>query len=103
MPDSFRRAMPVQQRSAVTVEAILSGSAGLLVREGLPGFNTNAVAKAAGINVATLYLTSRTRTPSCANCSIGMKGNGPTISARNWKTWRRPTFWGNGFTRWFRR
>ena len=55
MPESFRRAMPVQQRSAVTVEAILSASAELLVREGLPGFNTNAVAKVAGINVATLY------------------------------------------------
>ena len=50
-----RRATPVQARSAATVETILSASSALLVEQGLPGFNTNAVAKAAGVNVATLY------------------------------------------------
>ena len=50
-----RRATPVQARSAATVEAILSASQALLIEEGLPGFNTNAVAKRAGVNVATLY------------------------------------------------
>ena len=50
-----RRATPVQARSAATVETILAASSALLVEQGLPGFNTNAVAKAAGVNVATLY------------------------------------------------
>ena len=50
-----RRATPVQARSAATVETILAASSSLLVEQGLPGFNTNAVAKAAGVNVATLY------------------------------------------------
>ena len=50
-----RRAVPVQARSAATVETILAASSALLVEQGLPGFNTNAVAKAAGVNVATLY------------------------------------------------
>ncbi len=52
---SHRRATPVQARSAATVETILAASSALLVDQGLPGFNTNAVAKAAGVNVATLY------------------------------------------------
>jgi AcrR family transcriptional regulator len=50
-----RRATPVQARSAATVETILAASSALLVEQGLPGFNTNAVARAAGVNVATLY------------------------------------------------
>jgi AcrR family transcriptional regulator len=50
-----RRATPVQARSAITLDLILAAAAGLLVDQGLPGFNTNAVAKAAGVNVATLY------------------------------------------------
>jgi AcrR family transcriptional regulator len=55
-PDtSHLRATPVQTRSAKTFDLILSAAARLLAEEGLPGFNTNAVAKAAGINVATLY------------------------------------------------
>jgi AcrR family transcriptional regulator len=52
---SHRRATPVQARSAATVETILAASSALLVEQGLPGFNTNAVARAAGVNVATLY------------------------------------------------
>ncbi len=55
-PDSTHlRATPVQSRSAKTFELILSAAARLLDEEGLPGFNTNAIAKSAGINVATLY------------------------------------------------
>jgi AcrR family transcriptional regulator len=49
------RATPVQTRSAKTLDVILAASAELLTEHGLPGFNTNAVARAAGINVATLY------------------------------------------------
>lgn len=50
-----RRATPVQARSAATLEAIIEAAARLLREQGLPGFNTNAVARLAGINVATLY------------------------------------------------
>ncbi len=50
-----RRATPAQTRSTITLSVILDASARLLLEQGLPGFNTNAVAKAAGINVATLY------------------------------------------------
>lgn len=52
---SHRRATPAQARSAATVESILAASSALLIDQGLPGFNTNAVAKLAGVNVATLY------------------------------------------------
>jgi AcrR family transcriptional regulator len=45
----------MQARSAATVETILTAATTLLVEQGLPSFNTNAVAKAAGVNVATLY------------------------------------------------
>jgi AcrR family transcriptional regulator len=50
-----RRARPVQARSAATLETILAAATALLVERGLPCFNTNAVARAAGVNVATLY------------------------------------------------
>lgn len=49
------RKPPGQARSRETVEAILAASTRLLETEGLPNFNTNAVAKAAGVNVATVY------------------------------------------------
>lgn len=38
-----------------TFEQILDATAGLLEDKGLEGINTNAIARAAGINVATLY------------------------------------------------
>jgi AcrR family transcriptional regulator len=50
-----RRLHPVRGRAAAAFAAILSAAAGLLVEKGLPGFNTNAVAKAAKVNIATLY------------------------------------------------
>ena len=50
-----RRAIPTQARSTVTVEKILGAATAILVDRGLQGFNTNAVADAASINVATLY------------------------------------------------
>jgi AcrR family transcriptional regulator len=49
------RSAPAQARSAATVEAILDAGLTILARDGLPGFNTNSLAKAAGINVASLY------------------------------------------------
>lgn len=50
-----RRAIPKQARAAATLEKILDAAVGVLVERGLPGFNTNVVAEAAGVNVATLY------------------------------------------------
>lgn len=38
-----------------TVDRVLDAAGALLDEVGLPGFNTNAIAKRAGVNVATLY------------------------------------------------
>lgn len=52
---NHRRASPVQQRSEATVERILTSSMEVLQSQGIEGFNTNAVANHAGVNVGTLY------------------------------------------------
>lgn len=52
---SARRATPVQRRSEQTFEKILTSALRILDRDGMAGFNTNAVAADAGINVSTLY------------------------------------------------
>lgn len=52
---SHRRATPVQQRSEATVQRILIASMEVLQSEGLEGFNTNAVAQHAEVNVGTVY------------------------------------------------
>lgn len=49
------RATPVQRRSEETFARILDAGMQLLEETGLAGFNTNAVAQAAGINIGTLY------------------------------------------------
>lgn len=49
------RKLPVQQRSAATVDCILEAAAHILEREGLGGFSTNAVARRAGISIGSLY------------------------------------------------
>jgi len=49
------RHAPRQSRSKATFEQILDATAQLLDSKGLEGINTNAIARAAGINVATLY------------------------------------------------
>lgn len=55
-PDpAHRRTSPVQERSARTFERIVTAASQLLVEEGLAGFNTNAVARRAGVNVGTVY------------------------------------------------
>jgi AcrR family transcriptional regulator len=53
-PIELRHA-PRQSRSKATFEQILDATAQLLEDKGLEGINTNAIARAAGINVATLY------------------------------------------------
>lgn len=52
---SNRRATPAQKRSEKTFERILEASLRILDRDGLAGFNTNAVAAEAEVNVSTLY------------------------------------------------
>jgi AcrR family transcriptional regulator len=49
------RHAPRQSRSKATFEQILDATAELLELKGLEAINTNAIARAAGINVATLY------------------------------------------------
>jgi AcrR family transcriptional regulator len=50
----LRRA-PLQSRGQVTFDHILDATASLLDELGLEGVNTNTIAKAAGVNIATLY------------------------------------------------
>lgn len=49
------RHAPRQSRSKATFEQILDATAQLLEDKGVEAINTNAIARAAGINVATLY------------------------------------------------
>lgn len=50
----LRRA-PLQSRGQATFDHILDAAARLLEKTGLEGVNTNSIARAAGVNVATLY------------------------------------------------
>jgi AcrR family transcriptional regulator len=50
----LRRA-PLQSRGQATFDHILDATSQLLDRLGLEGVNTNTIAKAAGVNIATLY------------------------------------------------
>ena len=47
--------MPVQDRSKQTVEYILQASISILESDGMKGFNTNAIAKKAGVSIGSLY------------------------------------------------
>jgi AcrR family transcriptional regulator len=49
------RKRPVQSRAVETVAAIIEAAARILESDGLEGFNTNAVARAAGVSVGSLY------------------------------------------------
>ncbi|WP_417686897.1 TetR/AcrR family transcriptional regulator [Roseibium sp.] len=49
------RKLPRQRRAAATVDAVLEASARILEREGLPGFNTNEIARLAGVSIGSLY------------------------------------------------
>lgn len=49
------RKLPRQQRARATCEAILEAAAHIIGREGLAGFNTNAVAARAGVSIGSLY------------------------------------------------
>jgi AcrR family transcriptional regulator len=49
------RKVPSQTRSAATVETIIEAAARVLIKRGMGGFNTNAVAAEAGVSVGSLY------------------------------------------------
>ncbi len=49
------RKLPLQARSAFTVQAILDAAARVLAQDSLDGFNTNRVAEVAGVSVGSLY------------------------------------------------
>ncbi|SAI66472.1 TetR family transcriptional regulator [Bordetella ansorpii] len=49
------RKAPTQTRSLETVAAIVEAAAQVLEAEGLEGFNTNAVARRAGVSIGSLY------------------------------------------------
>jgi AcrR family transcriptional regulator len=50
-----RRKPPSQERSRVTVDAILEATARVLVSDGFAGASTNKIAQTAGVSVGTLY------------------------------------------------
>jgi AcrR family transcriptional regulator len=52
--DPYRR-KPRQSRSEETIEAIFEAAARILQAQGPDGFNTNAIAGAAGVSIGTLY------------------------------------------------
>lgn len=49
------RKRPAQRRSATTVDAIIEAAARILESAGLAGYNTNDIARLAGISVGSLY------------------------------------------------
>jgi AcrR family transcriptional regulator len=49
------RKRPRQERSKVTVDAILAATARVLVKKGFDGLTTNSVAEAAGVSIGSLY------------------------------------------------
>lgn len=49
------RKLPTQDRSRATVDAILTGAAQVLVRDGYAGMTTTRVAAVAGVSVGSLY------------------------------------------------
>jgi AcrR family transcriptional regulator len=55
LPPLKPRKTPTQPRSEQTVAALLEAAAQVLERDGLDGFNTNAVAERAGVSIGSLY------------------------------------------------
>lgn len=49
------RKMPSQERSRLTVDAIIQASTYILMETGWKGFTTNAIAERAGVNISSLY------------------------------------------------
>lgn len=49
------RKVPSQERSRLTVDAIIQASTYILTETGWKGFTTNAIAERAGVNISSLY------------------------------------------------
>jgi AcrR family transcriptional regulator len=49
------RKVPLQARGRATYDAIVEAAAQVVARDGLAGFNTNAVATRAGVSIGSLY------------------------------------------------
>lgn len=54
-PPTTPRKLPKQERSRVTVEAILEATAHILAAEGYYNTNTNRIAERAGVSIGSLY------------------------------------------------
>jgi AcrR family transcriptional regulator len=54
-PRTAPKKAPQQERSRATVEALIGGTARVLVREGYARTTTNRIARAAGVNIGSLY------------------------------------------------
>src|SRR5436190_22708630 len=54
-PRTSRRKLPQQERSRATIEAILTATARILVKEGFDRASTNRIADAAGVSIGSLY------------------------------------------------
>lgn len=52
--DPYRK-KPVQSRSEKSIEAVFEAAARILQTQGMDGFNTNAIARLAGVSIGTLY------------------------------------------------
>lgn len=54
-PKTTPRKLPQQERSKATIEAILTATARILVKEGFDRASTNRIADAAGVSIGSLY------------------------------------------------
>src|SRR5215831_2912861 len=54
-PVTSPRKMAAQERSRATVDALLSATARVLVRDGYDHASTNKIAEAAGVSIGSLY------------------------------------------------
>lgn len=54
-PPTRARKLPKQERGKATVEAILTATAHILVREGFDAASTNRIAEEAGVSIGSLY------------------------------------------------
>jgi AcrR family transcriptional regulator len=91
-PPPLRRIIPRQGRAQALVEAIVEAAAQVLEAQGERGFNTNAVARRAGVSIGALYryfpdkqailvaLAERERTAVDARIAAGPPPGGPRLA-----------------------
>ncbi|WP_182347819.1 TetR/AcrR family transcriptional regulator [Tomitella gaofuii] len=87
--------VPTQKRAKRTVASILDATADLLVAGGMDAVNTNAVAKAAGVNVSTLYAYFPDKTAIVAQLAQRFEDEraayvsavAPNLAGADWREW----------------